>query len=129
MCGVCSQQVIEEIERLENGLTKLRSTTEEVALLEERLKESKVVVEEKREQADALMSRVGAEKVPLRLIPSILHCWMEKGVSGGKRAREKGTRVLSRACNALHTKQRGCVAFCFCSPSGSSRGGGREGRH
>ena len=65
MCGVCSQQVIEEIERLENGLTKLRSTTEEVALLEERLKESKVVVEEKREQADALMSRVGAEKVPL----------------------------------------------------------------
>ena len=72
VCGVCSQQVIEEIERLENGLTKLRSTTEEVALLEERLKESKVVVEEKREQADALMSRVGAEKVPLRLVPTTL---------------------------------------------------------
>ncbi|KAF4726116.1 hypothetical protein FOZ63_018560, partial [Perkinsus olseni] len=48
--------------RLSNGLDKLKETAEQVAGLEEVLKEKAVVVEQKAKEADAFAEEVGREK-------------------------------------------------------------------
>eukprot|EP00163_Fabomonas_tropica_P031151 TRINITY_DN730_c1_g2_i2.p1 TRINITY_DN730_c1_g2~~TRINITY_DN730_c1_g2_i2.p1 ORF type:complete len:4514 (+),score=1634.66 TRINITY_DN730_c1_g2_i2:234-13775(+) len=52
----------DQISRLENGLLKLEETGAQVADLQESLQEQQVVVEERKEAADALLQVVGKEK-------------------------------------------------------------------
>jgi len=54
--------MIDSIDRLENGLTKLQKTATDVAVLEDELKVKSVEVDEKKQAADQLMEKVGTEK-------------------------------------------------------------------
>lgn len=54
-------QTLAKIDRLESGLIKLRSTTDDVAQLEEDLKKQQVVVEEKKASVEKLLKEVSHE--------------------------------------------------------------------
>jgi len=54
-------RIVADIERLDNGLQRLRATSEDVAKLQVRLQEEQKEVEKKKVEADALLEHVGKE--------------------------------------------------------------------
>jgi len=66
MVGKKVDALEDQKERLTNGLDKLKSTTTEVAILEEELKVKAVVVAEKAQAADIFAAEVGLEKAKVQ---------------------------------------------------------------
>lgn len=85
-----------DIERLENGLTKLRETSKAVAALQDELTVQQKVVETKKKDADELLARVSKESAvgTLSLSHSSLIYWL------GKEGRKdtKGRNPFTRCC-------------------------------
>ena len=61
MLATKNKELIDNIERLENGLTKLINTSSQVDDLKEKLKAQEIELKQKNEDADALIQRVGVE--------------------------------------------------------------------
>jgi hypothetical protein len=55
------QRILNDVERLENGLIRLRETSKSVAKLQDELVQTQKIVEIKRADAEALLERVGRE--------------------------------------------------------------------
>lgn len=62
MLSIKYKDVTESIERLENGLTKLISASSQVDDLKEKLKAQEIELQQKNEDADKLIQKVGIEK-------------------------------------------------------------------
>jgi hypothetical protein len=90
-----AQQLQNNMDRMENGLTKLKSTAAQVDDLKEKLKAQEVELAQKNQEADALIERVGVETEKVN---------KEKEIAA---VEEEKVRVITEDVSA---KQKSCEA-------------------